>query len=206
MDADSCGTPENGGCEPVWGRQHGESDKAFEAFAIYRDLGPTRSTQEVAIAVAKSAPFIRRWSAKWSWVARASAWDDEADRLRRERDLVERQESRRKMLDTHARGGAALHEIGSNVLDRFDLSNPETAEVARERIEKLSLVEAARLTEAGAKMERLARGDASGRVTDAQALKFVERLVDLTLAHLPPDRHEPFLTEVEAFLGTGNGF
>jgi hypothetical protein len=51
MDAPTRGGPENGWSEPLWGRQDGESDKAFQAFALYRDLGPARSTQQVAHAV-----------------------------------------------------------------------------------------------------------------------------------------------------------
>jgi hypothetical protein len=159
----------------------------------------------VARAVSKGAPFIRRWSARWAWVERASAWDDEADRNRRERDLIERHEARARMLAAHARGGAALHEIGSQVLDRFDTSNPETADEARARIEALSPLDAARLMETGARMERLARDDSNRRITDPEAQKFVDGLLDVCLRHLPPERAEAFLVDFEAQLGLGLG-
>jgi hypothetical protein len=203
MDVQTRDTSENGGSEPLWGRQEGESDRAFEAFAMYRDLGPARSTRQVAQAVAKSAHLIRRWSARWAWVQRAGAWDDEADRNQRERDLVERQAARARMLAAHARGGAALHEIGCKALDRFDTTNLETAEEARARIEKLSPLDAARLMETGARLERLARDDSNRRITDPEAQKFVDGLLDVCLRHLPPERAEAFLVDFEAQLGLG---
>lgn len=205
MDAEDEFTRENSVETRLWARQVGESDQAFQAFGLYRDLGPSRSTQQVALALSKSAPLIRRWSARWAWVERASAWDDEADRLRRERDLVERQEARRKMLATHARSGAALHEIGAEALGRFDLSNPDTVEEARRCIDALSPLEAARLMEMGAKMERLARDDSDRRVTDPEALKFVSGLLDLALRYVPQESAEAFLVDFEAQLGLGHG-
>jgi hypothetical protein len=205
VDADTEGTQENGWSDPLWGRQTGESDKAFAAFGCYRDFGPSRSLAQVGEASGKSRALLERWSSTWGWVARASRWDDQADENQRERDLIERQEVRAKMLAAHAKGGAALHAIGSSVLDRFDTSDPETAATARARIERLSLIEAARLMEAGARMERVARENASGRVTDAQALKFVEKLLDIALAYMPLESQEAFLTDVDAILGTGHG-
>ena len=48
-----------------WERQFNESRKAFEAFCVYRDMGPARSGEKVARELSKSAQLIRRWSAKW---------------------------------------------------------------------------------------------------------------------------------------------
>jgi hypothetical protein len=205
MDAEASGARENGWSQPQWGRRDGESDKAFEAFALYRDLGPVRSAGTVAEELGKSRALIERWSSRWGWVERSGAWDDEADRLRRERDLVERQEARKSMIAAHAKGGAALHALGSTALDRFDLSNPETAEQARALIESMRPLEAARLMEIGARLERLAREDSHGRVSDAEAQKFVDGLVDVSLRYIPADSVEAFLVDFEARLGLGLG-
>jgi hypothetical protein len=205
MDADPCASPESSRNEPLWGRQRGESDRAFEGFRAYRDLGPGRSLAAAGQVLGKTKATLEQWSAKWSWVSRCSAWDDESDRLARERDLVERQDARRKMLAAHAKGGAALHEIGLSVLGRFDTSNPETADEARARIAKLSALDAARLMETGARLERLARDESNRRIKDPEAKRFVDGLLDVSLRHIAPERAEAFLADFEAQLGLGLG-
>src|SRR5690606_17803428 len=71
----------------LWERQGGETDKAYEAFALYRDMGVNRSVRDVAQQLGKSAALIARWSSKKNWVERVSAWDDHEDERRRERNL-----------------------------------------------------------------------------------------------------------------------
>lgn len=71
---------------PLWERQEGETDKAYEAFALYRDMGASRSVRDVAQKLGKSATLISRWSSANNWVERVSAWDDQEDERRRERN------------------------------------------------------------------------------------------------------------------------
>lgn len=81
----------------AWERQAGESDKAFEAFVVFRDLGPTRSLADVCRNRtgrvpkgyqkgtgnrAKGLSAIKRWSTKYQWVARATAYDANQDAIR----------------------------------------------------------------------------------------------------------------------------
>jgi len=54
-------------------QQPKESAKAFSAFSAYLNMGPERSTQAVAKALAKSEQLVRRWSARWNWVERVQA-------------------------------------------------------------------------------------------------------------------------------------
>lgn len=182
---------------PPWARQEGETDKAFEAFAVYRDLGPARSIALAAKSLGKARVTLERWSTKNGWSDRVSAWDDESDRLSRERNLIERQEARRKMLDSHAKGGSELHAIGQQVLDQYKGKDGE------QRIAGLTIADAARIMEIGSKMERLARGETTERVELREALAWVERFVDLALMYLPLESHEAFLAEVETKLGVG---
>jgi hypothetical protein len=66
-----------------WERQAGEGEKAFQAFATYRDLGPgERSVTRVAKTLGKGVRLPTRWSSRWLWVERARAFDAENDRLR----------------------------------------------------------------------------------------------------------------------------
>ena len=68
----------------LWERQPHESAKAFGAFTLHRDMDASeRSLAEVAQRLTVSKGTIACWSALYSWVARAEAWDDERDRLKR---------------------------------------------------------------------------------------------------------------------------
>jgi hypothetical protein len=190
---------------PLWERQEGESAKAFEGFAAYRDMGPARSLAAVGHALGKTKAACEPWSSRWGWVERAGAWDDEADRLMRERDITERQESRRQMLAEHARVGQTLVQVGAEVLAAYDVSHPETGEAARAKIAALSASDAARLVATGAKMERLARGESNERVGMREAMAWVDGFIEVALTHLPLEAHEGFFRDVDARLGVSGG-
>ncbi|MGP8301970.1 hypothetical protein ACTPOK_29435 [Streptomyces inhibens] len=82
-----------------WERQRNESTSAFEAFAVYRDLGSARSVTKVAQELDKSRTLLGRWSSQYAWVMRASAYDREQDRL----FLAEQQQARRDVARRHAK-------------------------------------------------------------------------------------------------------
>ncbi|MCL5992354.1 MAG: hypothetical protein M1419_09690 [Bacteroidetes bacterium] len=67
-----------------WERQPGESEKLFDYFCIYRDMGPSRTIQRVADATGRAYVTMNLHSQKWNWINRAKAWADEKDRERRE--------------------------------------------------------------------------------------------------------------------------
>ncbi|MCD7812193.1 MAG: hypothetical protein LUG91_10205 [Ruminococcus sp.] len=60
-----------------WERQKGESAQAYEAFAMYRDMGTERSIRAVSQRLGKSKTLIDRWSREKSWVERVRAYDNE---------------------------------------------------------------------------------------------------------------------------------
>lgn len=82
-----------------WERQRNESPQAFEAFAVYRDLGSVRSVTKVAQELDKSRTLLGRWSRQYAWVMRATAYDREQDRL----FLAEQQQARRDIARRHAK-------------------------------------------------------------------------------------------------------
>jgi len=68
---------------PQWERVSGETQKAFEAFCIYRDMGASRSLRKVADQLGKSSRLIKKWSSLNGWVKRTTAYDDYMDRKAR---------------------------------------------------------------------------------------------------------------------------
>lgn len=73
--------------ENLWGRQEGESGKAYEAFGVYRDMGAGRTVSAVARQLRKSRALIDRWKRQWNWAERARAYDRELERAAHEEAL-----------------------------------------------------------------------------------------------------------------------
>src|SRR5215211_3673678 len=68
----------------AWEQQPGESARAYEAFALYRDMGPDRSLAKVAQMLGKSKTLLSRWSSEHAWVDRVKALEARDEMLRRE--------------------------------------------------------------------------------------------------------------------------
>ena len=134
-----------------WERQGGESVQAFEAFAVYRDLGPARSVTKVARELDKSRALVGRWSRQFAWVVRASAYDREQDRL----FLAEQAQARREIARRHAKLAQAVQ---SKAVARLQTLDPR----------ELSPSELLRYIQVAAEIERRAVGEAPvvGQVED----------------------------------------
>ena len=135
---------------PAWEHQPWESCHAYEAFALYRDMGSSRSSARVGKQLGKSAALMERWSVEWSWVKRAAVWDEEQDRLLR---LAQREEVLR-MNREHSAVGRLM--LGKGV-ERLQMAAAAD----------LAITELIRCVEVGSKLERLARGE----VTDISELR-----------------------------------
>jgi hypothetical protein len=93
-----------------WERQPKETPRAFAHFALYRDQDAKhRSVNRLLSEMADdgqqaaNVSTIRAWSARYKWVDRCAAWDDEQDRVRREKALDELI----RMAQLHARVASA---------------------------------------------------------------------------------------------------
>ena len=63
-----------------WERRDDGVLPAWEAFRMYRDLGPAiRSTGQVQERIGKSRRLIDKWCSKYSWVERTREYDRSAD-------------------------------------------------------------------------------------------------------------------------------
>jgi hypothetical protein len=59
----------------AWERLETDTDKSFEAFCIYRDMGASRSLSKVGQKLGKSGALIERWSTQHDWQNRVVAFD-----------------------------------------------------------------------------------------------------------------------------------
>lgn len=124
----------------AWDRQKREPETAYSYFAVYRDLGRTRTVAKVADQVNKSRDYLHKIAASWRWVQRAQAFDREQDRVYSEA-LTER---RRDMAERHARLASALQSKVVARLQSLDASKLTPGDIARwlevtTRLERLAL-------------------------------------------------------------------
>lgn len=133
-----------------WERQPGESLKAYEAFAIYRDMGKERTIPKVAEQLSKSVSLMNRWSQANHWVERVTAWDLEADRqatqkllkdianarARQRKQAIKMQLKGLQLLDSINVGDAKLSEIVSLLklgMEQERICMGDVGEVVEER-------------------------------------------------------------------------
>jgi len=97
---------------PIYERLPNESSKAYNAFAVYRDIGPTRSIQKVGKRLVKNHIALGRLSKKYNWVERAKAYDLYMDREKMkewERVTLERERK-------HIESVELFEEVGKDAL------------------------------------------------------------------------------------------
>ena len=175
--------------EHLWERQQGEGAKAFAAFECYRMLGVNRSLQaawekhytrpgtlrerrQSGREEARHYPgYWAGWARRWQWVERAAVWDEEVAALARDQELdrelqarlAEQEEDRhqRQLMKEEARAARA---VGRRILLRL-LQGVEAGQLDRMSVPDLlpHLQKVATLLEAGQKLERLERGEATDR-------------------------------------------
>jgi hypothetical protein len=110
-----------------------ESEKAYQAFIAYRNLGPDRTVAEAAGVAQKGQGYVRHWWLHWAsrylWVARADAWDDHlhaaAEEKRFEKALGDRlakDEAQRLRAETTAGQLQTGQDAGAKFLAKLSLA------------------------------------------------------------------------------------
>lgn len=131
-----------------WERQPGESEQAFEAFALYRDAGAERAISQVAQRLSKSRALIAKWSSRWSWVERAAAYDNDLERqAHREKQKLVADTRKRQLQIAMQLEKKALEAL--NMLQPEEMSPRDIKEMLRlaTDIERKSLIEAEQATD-----------------------------------------------------------
>lgn len=80
-----------------WERQKGESEKAYEAFVTYRDMGQERTITAVVKQLGKSRALIDRWRSRWEWKERVRLYDNDLEKEARAKAVKDR----KKMTERH---------------------------------------------------------------------------------------------------------
>lgn len=154
-----------------WEPQKGETRQAYEAFTCYRDLGSERSLEAVGRELEKSWKLCGRWSSRWKWIDRAAAYDAhmaEIEQKAREKALTKKAEDwATKELEM----AALLYDKAKSML-AFPLAKQVTKDGQTVVMPAdWRMRDAASIAEAGVKMERLARGESTDRITVSVAAR-----------------------------------
>lgn len=129
----------------IWERLKGEGTRAFAAFCVYRDLGPTRSMPKATARMGRKATYTRqleKWSSRWNWVARAKAYDEHLERLKREA-------SEGKVVEMAERHAELAEALLAKISHRVHALDPEL----------ISGRDLSALFKAGVEVERTSRGE-----------------------------------------------
>ena len=125
-----------------------ESDKAWQAFVVYRDMAPVREFVRVAKQQGCSVKTVHQWSSLYTWRRRVAAWDDELDRQRRKAEI----EAVREMKKRHIKLALKMQNIAENELEKLAEKSENSLENTLEpKMVKNYLMD-------GTTLERLNRG------------------------------------------------
>lgn len=139
-------------------RQPKETEKAFQAFTYYRDLGFERTIEKATVIyrdhygmeeVEYGNRILQGWSSKFGWVIRAEAWDRRLDAEKRKLQLKDIERMRQK----HILLAEACQDIVVAELKKFK----HLAKTADFRT--ISASELTKILEVAVKLERQSKGE-----------------------------------------------
>ena len=126
-----------------WERQPDETDRAWEAFLVYRDLGPGRSVAEAARRLSISGAVIHKWSGPHRWLERVKPYDRHVDKMavaafaQRTSELMDQQlRISRKLLDKLEAGIDALPD-GADPTMRWSTAYAAGTRAQREALNEI---------------------------------------------------------------------
>jgi hypothetical protein len=105
-----------------WDIRPDESAKAYAAFAVYRDMGPTRTLETLCRVHTTPLPTLKNWSGRFGWVERTRAWDEHVIALANPRAA----EAQAEALARHIQAGKDLQAWGAETLPKATVAAQAT--------------------------------------------------------------------------------
>ena len=180
-----------------WERREGEGQKAFNAFATFRDLGMTRTLPKTAQALGNSLAYMQELSYKHEWASRCEAYDLLLDRRRREATENEIEAMTRR----HVAAGQVAQRIA---IQR--LQGDANANVLPLDPNDMDAGDAARLLDLGIKIERMSRGLPTEVIRGSFSIRpdelqtWMRDMMELALQFVPDDRRDAYINAVYALV------
>jgi hypothetical protein len=139
---------------PAFSPARGESDRAFEAFRAYLELGPKRRFAAVGRKVGASLRTVQRWANDFDWRGRIKTHAARGAELSVQSENALKRE---ELLDAAARAKAFDDRQFALAQTILDVAERYLQRVADEDLERLSLTEACRALDFASRIARHAR-------------------------------------------------
>jgi hypothetical protein len=133
-----------------WDQQPNESSKAFERFALYRDMGSGRSLRKLAKDLELNPSTLAEISTKYNWQERIAAFDAYIDKASQFNQIAQVRAMKRRQI-TLALRAQKVAEKGLKKLLR-DLDDEQL-------LRKLSPEGLSKILDTGCRLERLNRDE-----------------------------------------------
>lgn len=102
-----------------WERQKGESEKAYEAFSVYRDMGAERTIVAVVKQLEKSRALLDRWKDRWEWKERVRLYDNDLEKQARDKAVKDR----KAMVDRQVKIAMQVQKKALEALEKLSVED-----------------------------------------------------------------------------------
>ena len=174
----------------AWDPQTGEPGTSFAGFVMYRELLPAhRSLRRVAEKLGRSLSLVERYSSRWNWQRRTTAWDAEVARRRGD----QAHEFEADWVERHVDAGKRLQALG---LAGLSQAFERDSEGGRAVLRNLRPAEFLRIFQVGSAVEVTALTHAAGTVEE----DFVRQIIEVVSAVFAEvNDHDDKQARAEAF-------
>jgi hypothetical protein len=152
-----------------WDQQLNESSKAFERFALYRDMGAGRSLRKLAKDLELNPSTLAEISSKNNWQERVAAFDAYIDKASQHNQIVQTRAMKRRQIMLALRA-QKVAEKGLKKLLR-DLNDDQL-------LRKLTPEGLSKILDIGCRLERLNRDEPERNLEVVQQQNFDRLTLD----------------------------
>jgi hypothetical protein len=153
----------------------GESDRAFEAFRAYLELGPSRRYAAAGRKVGAALRTIKRWANDFDWRGRIKA---HAARSAEEFAQAESAVQREVLVDAAARAQSFRDRQYALAEAILDVAERQLERVEDEDLEQVSIVDVCRALDVASRLARQARETDTGTAPDQSLRDQLTALLD----------------------------
>ncbi len=161
-----------------WDQQPNESSKAFERFALYRDMGAGRSLRKLAKDLELNPSTLAEISKRHDWQERVTAFDAYIDKASQHNQIIQTKAMKRRQIVLALRA----QKLAEKALKKLMRDLDDDAFLRKLRPEGL-----AKLLDTGCRLERLNRDEPEQKLEVVQQQNFdrltLEELETLRALH-----------------------
>ncbi len=146
-----------------WDQQANESSKAFERFALYRDMGAGRSLRKLGKDLALNASTLAEISKKHNWQERVVAFDAYVDKASQHNQIAQVKAMKRRQIVLALRAQKVAEKGLKKLLRDMDDEH---------LLKKLSPEGLSKILDTGCRLERLNRDEPEQNVELVQQVNY----------------------------------